>query len=86
METHGPVEEAYVAQLNALASVIEQVFNGEAKGKDRKVGFALLLFDFGDSKRMNYISNAQRADMLCAMREFIAHAEGRVINTETREQ
>lgn len=39
-------------------------------------GFALLMFDL-DSKhgRMNYVSNARRADMLRAMKEFVAKNE-----------
>ncbi len=39
------------------------------------VGFALLVFDFGEKGNLAYVSNADRADMLVAMREFIAKAE-----------
>lgn len=35
-------------------------------------GFALLVFTFGGGGTMTYISNAQRADMVKAMQEFIA--------------
>lgn len=35
-------------------------------------GFTLLLFTFGDEGVMTYISNAQRADMVKAMQEFLA--------------
>lgn len=35
-------------------------------------GFALLAFDFKPGGRMEYVSNAQRPDILRAMREFIA--------------
>ena len=81
-----PIEEAYRAEMNALADVLDQLFNGEAKGKERTVGFALLVFEFGDNKRMNYISNSRRDDVLCAMKEFIAHAEGRTVEQPTGEQ
>ena len=42
-------------------------------------GFALFVFPFGqgDGHRISYISNAQRADMLATLKEFIARAEGR---------
>ena len=34
-------------------------------------GFTLLLFSFGEGGSTFYISNAQRADMIEAMKEFI---------------
>lgn len=40
-------------------------------------GFALLVFDFGDGGEMHYMSNAERADMMVALREFLAANEGR---------
>jgi hypothetical protein len=42
-------------------------------------GFALLVFPFveGDG-RMNYISNAERGDMLTALKELVARMEGRM--------
>lgn len=38
-------------------------------------GFALLVFNYGPDGSMFYISSAQRADMINAMREFIAEYE-----------
>lgn len=35
-------------------------------------GFSLLVFSFGEGGNMFYSSNAQREDMIRAMREFIA--------------
>ena len=40
-------------------------------------GFALLIFDFGPDGFMSWMSNAEREDMVRAMKEFIALAEGR---------
>ena len=34
-------------------------------------GFAFMLFEFGEKGSMFYTSNAQREDMIQAMREFI---------------
>jgi hypothetical protein len=39
------------------------------------VGFAVLIFDFGAGGNLAYVSNAQRADMVKAMREFITKVE-----------
>ena len=63
-----PIEERHRAAMNALAQVLAEQFSG--------FGFTLLVFDFGDNGRMNYISNAKREDMVAAMREFIAHQTG----------
>ena len=42
-------------------------------------GFALLVFDTNTTSGfMNYISNAQRDDVLTAMKEFVARSEGRM--------
>lgn len=50
-------------------------------------GFALLVFDMETPEGfMNYISNAERETMLIAMREFIAHSEGRTPPASEREQ
>lgn len=54
--------------MNRVGKIIGEVFDGR--------GFALLVFDFGPDGTMNYLSNAQRDDMLAAMKEFIATHEG----------
>ncbi|WP_395066238.1 hypothetical protein [Paraburkholderia silvatlantica] len=59
--------------MNRVGAVLDDVFKGK--------GFALLVFDFGSPEgnpgMMNFLSNADRDDLLCAMREFIAANEGR---------
>jgi len=43
----------------------------------QRMAFALLIFEFGAEKgQSDYISNADRKDMITAMKEFIAQAEG----------
>ena len=66
-----PIETQYRENMNALASGISSILGPG-------VGFALLVFPLGSAPdgRVNYISNAQRKDMLVAMKEFIARAEG----------
>ena len=39
-------------------------------------GFILLAFDFGPGGRLEYVANAERKDVLLAMREFIVKTEG----------
>lgn len=80
-DDHQPIEREFIEQMNALARALDEIFNGDKKGGDREVGFALLVFRFGEEGRTNYISNAGRESMLCAMKEFVARAEGRVAET-----
>jgi hypothetical protein len=57
--------------MNNIARLLAKAFKG--------FGFTLLVFDFNalNGGRMNYISNAQRPDMIAAMKEFIAADEAR---------
>lgn len=73
-----PIDPAYREQMNAIASVLDKGFNGGAKGADRKVGFILLVFPFGEGDgRCNYISNgADRRDVVTLMKEMIKRFEG----------
>lgn len=81
----GPIEPAYCKQMNALAAALDEIFNGDAAGPrergaedKRKVGFVLLVFEFGDhSGRCNFISNgADRKDIVTLFKEMIARFEG----------
>jgi len=63
-----PIEEEYRESMNLTALILEKQFAPN--------GFILLVFEFGEGgRRMNYISNAQRADVVTAMKEFISNAE-----------
>ena len=75
---HQPIPEEYRANMNALAKTLDAFFNGDG---ERKVGFALLTYNFGDdiqsTGRINYIGNGARADVLVALKELVARWEGR---------
>jgi hypothetical protein len=73
-----PIESVYREQMNALARVLDMVFNGDAKGAERQVGFVLLVFPFeGHEGRANYISNgADRRDIVTLFKEQIKRFEG----------
>jgi hypothetical protein len=64
---HSDIEEKHCAKMNELAMLLNAQFKG--------FGFALLVFDFDTPGRMNYISNAQRSDMVNALKELIAKFE-----------
>jgi hypothetical protein len=71
-----PIEQAYIELMNCIAHVLDEAFNGEAKGKDRSTGFVLLVFPFGDEGRCNYISNgADRKDIVTLFKEQIKRFE-----------
>ena len=73
-----PVEEQYHAQMTAVARSIDEFFNGDSKGPDRKIGFVLMVFPFENfDGRCNYMSNgADRRDIITLMKEMIARFEG----------
>ncbi len=72
-----PIESAHREQMQAIAEVLDDTFNGNLRGKDRKVGFVLLVFPFtGHEGRANYISNAERKDIVVLLKEQIARFEG----------
>jgi hypothetical protein len=63
-------DAAYLAKMNALANVIDELFNGEGHARGRKVGFVQMVFPFGEGPgRANYISNAVRADVVALLKE-----------------
>lgn len=73
-----PIEAALHDKMNAMAGALDDLFNGDAKGPDRMVGFVVMVFPFGSADgRCNYISNgANRKDIVTLMREMIARFEG----------
>jgi hypothetical protein len=73
MTTSGekPIEAEHRDLMNAVAAGLSEVFPAP-------LGFTLLVFKMGSNDgRMNYISSAERGDMITAMKEFIANNEGR---------
>ena len=77
--SHGPIEPMQHKRMNELAQFLDHQFNGDATGNDRQVGFVLLSFKFGEQEngRINYISNADRADIITGLKELVARFEGR---------
>lgn len=73
-----PIQSEYLDRMNAIARALDQSLNGDARGDDRKVGFVLLVFEYGEHEgRCNYISNgARREDIVAMMKEQIKRFEG----------
>jgi hypothetical protein len=73
-----PIEPEYREKMNELARFLDRYWNDHARGKDRKVGFVLLVFPFGEQEgRCNYISNgADRRDIVTLFKEQIKRFEG----------
>ncbi|MGM4906217.1 hypothetical protein AB8B21_05930 [Tardiphaga sp. 866_E4_N2_1] len=75
----GPISQQYRDQMNVIAGVLDETFNGDAKGADKQVGFVLLVFPLGqvEGSRCNFISNgSDRRDIVALMKEMIARFEG----------
>jgi len=73
-----PIEQEHRQLMNTIAGMLDEAFNGEARGQDRKTGFVLLVFSFGEKEgRCNYISNgADRKDIVTLFKEQIKRFEG----------
>ena len=76
-----PIQPEYREKMNDIAKVLDTVLNGKAKGKDRKNGFVLMVYLFGNLAEgeacCNYISNgADRKDVVVLFKEMIARFEG----------
>lgn len=73
-----PIQADLYERMNILGKELGNIF--------KPYGFSLLVFDYGDKGRMNYISNACREDIIAAMKEFIAKHEGRYHDTPKTNQ
>ncbi len=75
-----PIQQAYRDLMQAIAEVLDDHFNGDRRGTDRRVGFVLLIFPFGhdpkDGHRTNYISNASRDDVVTMLKEQVSYFDG----------
>ena len=65
-----PVEEAYREKMTNLARLIDRKLNGRSGRK--LLGFVLMMFEFNEQGRCNYMSNANRADVVRLLEEQLA--------------
>jgi len=81
----GPIEDEYRQAMNRIASLIDQAFN-PAPGR-RRTGFVLMVFPFDNASsggRCNYISNANRDDVVTMLTEQLAYFQGMPDSAEGR--
>lgn len=70
----GPIEQEYEALMVAIARAISEFINPDGLKKN---GFVLMMFPFeGREGRCNYISNAERADVVTLLKEQLSYFEG----------
>jgi len=73
----GPVQQEYVDMMKEVARLIDVMFNDNAKGEAKHTGFILMVFPFHNhGGRCNYMSNADRRDVVVMLKEQIARFEG----------
>lgn len=67
--------------MEELARTLDAVLP-ELTSSGKRLGFAVLVFDFGDGGNMQWCSNAKREDMIAALRELLGKwaADGSVPN------
>jgi hypothetical protein len=75
-----PIDGTYAELMVDVARTLDVTLNGHLKGLDRKVGFILMVFEFGDvgeppGGRCNYISNADRASVKDLLRDQLKKFE-----------
>lgn len=73
-----PIDKKHRKKMNTLAEFLDTRFNGMLRGSARKIGFTLLIFPLKAPGRMNYLCNANRADMIASMKQLISQWEGEV--------
>jgi hypothetical protein len=73
-----PIEARYIGRMQWIGRILDQLFNGQIGGRERMIGFILLVFPFGDHEgRCNYLSNgADRRDVVVLLKEQLARFEG----------
>lgn len=67
-----PIEPRFEDTMRALAEALDEALNGDDKGKDRSVGFILMVYPHRGGKpgdRCNYISNSQRSQVVTMLKE-----------------
>jgi hypothetical protein len=72
-----PIDDQYRDKMRRLAQALDSILNDGATGDDRKTGFCLMVFPFeAFDGRANYISNANREDIVILLKEQLRRFEG----------
>jgi len=72
-----PIEPQHENIMTVMAKVLDEVLNGKVEKKHRKYGFCLMIFPFNEGAgRCNYISTANREDVIVLLKEQLKRFEG----------
>lgn len=70
-----PIQEHYKLLMKAIAATIDEFINPDPDNK--RNGFIVMMFPLEDHEgRCNYISNANREDVIIMLKEQVARFEG----------
>jgi len=77
MSNNTPIDLRKLTKLEELNCKFTILIDAELqrRGLKKQVGFALLMFSFGEGAEMTWASNAERPEMIDALKEFIAKNE-----------
>lgn len=70
-----PVDVNKLHKMERVNREVGALIGESIKQSGGNYGFALFMFSFHDESEMTWISNAERSDMIAAIKEFIAKAE-----------
>lgn len=70
-----PVDMAKLVRMEKVNREVGGLIGRAIKDSGGGYGFALFMFSFGDDPEMTWISNAERPDMVRALKEFIEKSE-----------
>jgi hypothetical protein len=70
-----PVNMAKLVRMEKVNREVGELIGRAIEQSGGGYGFALLMFSFGDEPEMTWISNAERPDMINALKEFIEKSE-----------
>ena len=70
-----PTNLAKLVRMEKVNREVGALIGESIKQSGGGYGFALFMFSFDDESEMTWISNAERSDMIKALKEFIDKAE-----------
>jgi len=68
-----PFDPRSAVAMDDLADMLDTILNGQERGDYRLTGFALVVFPWGEGggKRLNYISNAERPEVIALLKQVL---------------
>ena len=67
-----PTLKELEAEIRQMGKLVDKALN---PGPEKRIGFTLLLFNFGEGGYTTYISNGNRDDVIKSLKEFLIYVE-----------